>query len=206
MENLSAKIMKTLNEKEGLTDREITNLLFDRTAAQQPVNSECRKLAAKGVIKRVPRNSDGLIGNYMGNKTELAVCTDSETQPKSFDAGTEDYVKAKIKAWLEQAGWNVEVRWGKKHGIDILAEKNKAKWIIEAKGIGSYQPMRVNFFLGALAELLQRMAEPNALYSIALPDHPQYRALWGRLPGLAKERTTISALFVSDSGSISQMT
>ena len=59
--------------------------------------------------------------------------------------------------------------------------------------------MRVNYFLGALGELLQRMDKPEAMYSIAFPDMQQFRRLWERLPALARERMQISALFVDKS-------
>ncbi len=65
--------------------------------------------------------------------------------------------------------------------------------------------MRVNYFLGVLGELLQRMTDPAAKYSIALPDLPQFRRLWDRLPELAKQRTGISALFVSESGRVDEV-
>jgi hypothetical protein len=45
--------------------------------------------------------------------------------------------------------------------------------------------MRVNYFLGALGEILQRMEDPTAKYSIALPDLQQFRNLWKKLPSLA---------------------
>jgi hypothetical protein len=60
--------------------------------------------------------------------------------------------------------------------------------------------MRINYFLSILGELLQRMDDPEAEYSIALPDMKQFRGLWQRLPKLAKSRTKISALFISQSG------
>jgi hypothetical protein len=69
-------------------------------------------------------------------------------------------------------------------------------------GCGSRQPMRVNYFLAARGELLQRMDDEQARYSIALPDLPQFRWLWERLPKLAKSRTTITALFVRENGSV----
>lgn len=72
----------------------------------------------------------------------------------------------------------------------------------EVKGRGSRQAMRVNYFLAILGETLQRMTESNARYSIALPDLPQYQGLWSRLPTLAKERTQISVLFVSEDGTV----
>jgi len=62
--------------------------------------------------------------------------------------------------------------------------------------------MRINYFLSMLGETLQRMDDPAARYSIALPDMAQYRSLWERLPALAKERTTIDILFVDADGNI----
>jgi hypothetical protein len=83
--------------------------------------------------------------------------------------------------------------------------KDDQRWIIEAKGCGSLNPMRVNYFLSILGELLQRMDDPDAHYSIALPDMKQFRGLWQRLPQLAKARTTISALFVDSHGTVEEV-
>jgi hypothetical protein len=118
---------------------------------------------------------------------------------------SEDDAKAKLKAWLEAAGWEVRVAMGREHGIDIDARRSASRWIIEVKGQGTLNPMRVNYFLGALSELLQRMDDPGARYSVAFPDINQFRRLWQRLPVLAKKRTGISALFVAASGQITEV-
>jgi hypothetical protein len=110
----------------------------------------------------------------------------------------EDELKRALKAWLEADGWSAEVAWRGAHGVDIAARRGKELWLIEVKGRGSRPEMRVNYFVAILGETLQRMSEPHAKYSIALPDLPQYRRLWDRLPQLAKDRTTISMLFVSE--------
>ena len=65
--------------------------------------------------------------------------------------------------------------------------------------------MRVNYFISMLGETLQRMDDPDAKYSIAVPDVQQFRKLWGRLPQLAKQRTGISVLFVSRDGSVEEV-
>lgn len=83
-----------------------------------------------------------------------------------------------------------------------MAVQESQRWIIEVKGEGSLQPMRVNYFLSILGEVLQRMDDPNAKYSIALPDIQQFRNLWRRLPTLAKTRTDITALFVDAQGNV----
>jgi len=62
--------------------------------------------------------------------------------------------------------------------------------------------MRHNYFLGILGETLQRMDDKNVRYSIAFPDMPVYRGLWMRLPSLAKQRTGIDMLLVTEDGQV----
>lgn len=63
----------------------------------------------------------------------------------------------------------------------------------------------MNYFLSILGETLQRMEDPGASYSIALPDLPQFKRLWERLPNAAKARTGISALFVRADGDVTEI-
>lgn len=69
--------------------------------------------------------------------------------------------------------------------------------LLEAKGSAMNPPQQVNYFLGALGELLQRMSDPEATYGLALPDSQQYRGLAARLPALAWQRLRLTVLFVS---------
>lgn len=117
----------------------------------------------------------------------------------------EDSVKEFLRTYLEADGWKAAVVQGGAHGIDIDAKRGEERWIIEVKGCGSLNPMRVNYFLGALGELLQRMSDPEARYSIAVPDLPQLRGLWNRLPPLAKQKTGISCLFVRADGNVKEV-
>jgi|SRR6267378_1440405 hypothetical protein len=109
---------------------------------------------------------------------------------------SEHTLKEVLDAWLRNGGWSTQVAWHKARGIDIDARRNTEHWIIEVKGMGTRNAMRVNYFLAILGETLQRMSDPEVKYSIALPDLPQFRGLRDRLPSLAKKRTQISALFV----------
>jgi hypothetical protein len=95
---------------------------------------------------------------------------------------SEDQVKVVLKAALEKEGWKVDVRWGHVQGIDLDARRGAERLIIEAKGEGSRNPMRVNYFLGAMGELLQRMDSSEPSYAIALPAHRQFAGLVCRLP------------------------
>lgn len=87
--------------------------------------------------------------------------------------------------YLEAAGFRVTVAWGRQRGVDIRAESGAEVMLLEAKGSAVNPPQQVNYFLGALGELLQRMSDRAATYGLALPDSQQYRGLAARLPALA---------------------
>ncbi|MCX8026116.1 MAG: hypothetical protein N3A60_13025, partial [Thermanaerothrix sp.] len=131
---------------------------------------------------------DGRIGNYLAStlipseKRQPPPTTNH--QPENLQ---EDTIKKALERWLKVNGWHTTIAWGKKRGVDIEAVRDDKRWVIEVKGIGSRPEMRVNFFVGVLGEILQRMNDPNAKYSIALPNVSQFRALWKRLPPEAKE-------------------
>jgi len=110
---------------------------------------------------------------------------------------SEDEVKQGAKEYLEAAGFHVTVAWGRQHGIDIRAVSGAEVMLLEAKGSAMNPPQQVNYFLGALGELLQRMSDPEATYGLALPNSQQYRGLAARLPALAWQRLRLMVLFVS---------
>jgi hypothetical protein len=93
-----------------------------------------------------------------------------------------------LKDHPEARGYSVEVRWGHVQGIDIVATGLAGRVVIEAKGEAMLQPQQVNYFLGSIGELVQRLDEPTATYALALPDNPQFSGLVKRLPALARER------------------
>ena len=115
----------------------------------------------------------------------------------------EDEVKELAKRHLESDGWQVSVKAGKTHGVDVEATKGTARWVIEVKGYaGGKVEMQGEYFKDVLGEILQRMAFEGEKYSIAFPDAPRYRNLWEQLPNLAKRRTGISCLFVDKQGRV----
>ncbi|USG66106.1 winged helix-turn-helix domain-containing protein [Brevibacillus ruminantium] len=201
---LKDKIINYLKDKDGLTDREIANAILGTNEPQQAVNQACRALVSKGIIKRVNR-IDGLIGNYLVSDegyVDLPSVNQAEHMTGASSVFKEDNLKQILKDYLHADGWETQIAWGKVPGIDINAVRGNERWIIEVKGLGSLNAMNVNFFLGVLAETLQRMDDPNAKYSIALPDVKQFRNLWNRLPLLAKKRTGITAIFINEVGDV----
>jgi len=201
MATFGEKLLREIRVHPGLSDRELTTALKGREANQQHVNQEARYLEQQRLIIRQQRN-DGLIGNYPAEGRRGIEPPQPHKIKKTEKGLSEDELKDHLASWLKQYGWEVVVAWGKSRGVDIDAKRKSERWIIEVKGIGSLNAMRVNYFIGILGETLQRMDDENAKYSIALPDIAQFRNLWARLPSLAKKRTQISALFVSGDGSV----
>jgi hypothetical protein len=201
---LKDRIVTLLRQTPGLTDREITDRLFGPGAAQQATNQAARALAAAGQIVRRARQ-DGKVGNYPADTPAVEVVRSTPPESAQSEMLSEDEVERRLQAWLEASGWQVSVVWGGGRGIDLDAKRKGQRWIIEAKGCGSLDSMRVNYFISILGELLQRMDDPDARYSIALPDMKQFRGLWQRLPQRAKSRTMVSALFVDPSGRVEEV-
>jgi hypothetical protein len=204
---LKERALALIRQKPGITDRELTDKLLGPDAHPSPVNTACRQLAGDGKIRRQAR-PDGLTGNYpvegIAPPPPPQPLAPTSAGPADAAGMSEDEVKRHVKDWLEAQSWQVTVNWGHVRGIDIEARRGAERWIIEAKGEGSLQPMRVNYFISMLGETLQRMDDATARYSIALPDHPQFRGLWQRLPALAKRRTQIGILFVKADGSVEE--
>ena len=198
------RILSLLGDKPELSDREITDHFFGKEVHPSQVNQACRQLVISGQLTRRAR-TDGRIGNYSIDIPVAEKGSLPSTVGSNLDGLSEDQVKAHVKSWLELDDWEVAVAWGKQRGVDIVAKRRAEVWLIEAKGCGSRPEMRVNYFIGMLGELLQRMSLPHAHYSIALPDMKQFRRLWERLPALARERTGISALFVSSHGTVDHL-
>lgn len=152
------------------------------------------------------RSSSGLyrLARHRDRATEPV----PQTAPSGSDGRiTEDEVKAAVKAHLEEGGWDVAVAWGRQRGIDIDACRADDRLVIEAKGEAPAGPQQVNYFLGALGELVQRMDDGSARYGLAFPDHRQYHGLVDRLPTLAWQRLDLVVYFVGrDRGNLPVVT
>ncbi|MEI7901764.1 MAG: MarR family transcriptional regulator [bacterium] len=209
--SLKENVLQQVYNTPGRTDRELTDVIRGRGLPQQPVNQVARQLEKEGRISRLRKRVDNLIGNYprIGGPLVSGPVTQEQSDKvlrfDSTDDLSEDQIKKLLEAWLKSQGWRTTVAWNKTHGTDIIAERERERWVIEVKGSGSLSPMRVNYFLSILGEILQRMNDEKSHYSISLPDLKQFRNLWHRLPELAKKRTRISVIFVKKDGSIDEI-
>ncbi len=108
----------------------------------------------------------------------------------------EDEVKSAMKSTLEGRSYEVQVKWGRKSGSDIVAICGNRCLVIEVKGEGSSRQMLGNFFLCALGEILQRMSDNTASYAIAFPAHASYVELVLKLPKRVREALQLDFYFV----------
>jgi len=199
MATVEQKIVEVVSRIPGLSQTQIAREIYGPDGYQQQVNQHLSVLVGRGLIKK---EGDSRFKYYPG-EGELPEPAKSTSKPSETEINlTEDQIKVVLKEWLEADGYTVKVAMGKQQGIDIEATRNEERWVIEVKGPGSRDAMRVNYFLAILGETLQRMGDENSRYSIALPDKQQYRNLWARLPNLAKQRTTIDAMFVNSDGKV----
>lgn len=174
-----------------LSDGELAEVLGLR---HQAVNHTCRTLERLGRIRRL-QTAGAPIRNVLIDAPAL----DAEAHAvptASTGLLTEDEVKAAVKEELVARGYDVEVAWGRARGVDIVARRDDGRLLLEAKGEAANPPQQVNYFLGAIGELVQRLDDPDARYGLALPDHRQYRRLVTRLHRLAWTRLHLVVLFV----------
>jgi hypothetical protein len=197
-------VLAVLERGPALDDDELAARLGTR---RQATNQVCHRLAAAGRIRRYTGKT-GKIVNAAGSTGPADEATAPPPVPPPSAAGrggveplSEDEVKQAIAGYLGAQGYDVHVAWGRTRGIDIDARRQGERLIIEAKGqVATPGPQQVNYFLGALGELVQRMHDPDAGYGLALSDVPQYRGLVDRLPASARERLRLSIFFVARNG------
>lgn len=203
------RVMYYVKKYPGATDSDIENhyKLEYPKVTHQTINIACRDLVRLGMLVR-QNNPDksGLIGNYPTDKApEIAVKAKTEPRLSDGEPLQEEDIKHILTDKLTSEGWNVKTAWGYTRGVDIDARRGVERWLIEIKGPGSRNEMRNNYFIGILGEMLQRMDDPNARYTIAFPDIEKFRRLWNDLPELAKKRTTIDLLLVDPQGNIENL-
>lgn len=180
------RIVEELQSAGPLSDAELAARLGLR---HQAINQSCRALERLGRLRRTAS-----VGAPIRNV--LTVPMLGETPPPVSRLLTEDEVKTAARDYLAELGFEVAVAWGRSPGVDIAASKGGERLLLEAKGEAANPPQQVNYFLGAIGELVQRLDDPTASYGLALPDNSQYRGLVSRLPDVALQRLRLVVLFV----------
>lgn len=102
-----------------------------------------------------------------------------------------------IKEWLQEKGWNTV-----EHNRYIEASKDMQKWYIDIYQATRGRKMPLP---NKITEMLKKMEDANAQYSVALVDSPIYRKQWNEIPAAAKERLQVSVILADRLGHVLEM-
>jgi len=89
---------------------------------------------------------------------------------------------------------------GSRADIDLRNPGSGLRWVVEAKG-GTRQNSGLDFKTG-LGQLFFGMSDPGALYGIAVPDVPRFRAVCASLPERVRASLNIHWLLVDANGHV----
>lgn len=200
-ETWSERIIEALRlSRLPLDDDELARRLG--ASQRQTINQTCRRLESAGAVERYVGPEGKIVNRLVDNELPAPATRPRQALTPRTGASTglitEDEVKSAVKSHLERDGWVVTVAWGREHGVDIRASRGSEMLLVEAKGEAANPPQQVNYFLGALGELIRRMSSATATYGLALPDNKQYRGLVARLPPLARDRLDLAVFFVDE--------
>ena len=197
-EGAAARLVASLREHGPSDDDDLAGRLHIR---RQHVNQIARRLERRGILKRAVGPAGKLMNTLVGG-AEVEQPVEAPRRSAVGSLVTEDFVKRGVYDHLVQQGCVGEVRWGHELGIDIEMTGPVGRFVIEAKGEAASDQQQRNYFLGALGELVQRMADDDAHYGLALPDNRQYRNLVSRLPSLVWSRLSLVVFFVAADGEL----
>ncbi len=103
----------------------------------------------------------------------------------------EAYIQEAIENFFTQEGFIIDAE----GQIDLIAEKNDDKWIIEAKGMTSQITVDFNTCIGQLAK---SMKSDSYNYGIALPYEDKYKKQCLKLPKYFREKNNLSIIVVNE--------
>lgn len=204
---------------EGMTDAELAALLQKR---HQHINQVCNRLANQGLIVR-----DGSSGQILNRITGQSAPPPLHQKPSPAASQGEEWsweggVQSKVVTHLARTGWNIVAVANtaqRERGVDIIAEKDEQRLVVEVKGwpsttyargdrAGQPKPTQPStqagvWFSEGLTTLIRRGAQPETRLALALPDKPRYRALLGEA-GWALDRLDITVYLVTADGSVQE--
>lgn len=204
-------------EPAGLTDAQVAARLGIR---HPQANMRCRGLVEEGLAARDP-SGPGIVTRLDASAPLPTRPAPEATRPARGEWSWEGNVQAAVVTHLARSGWavtRVADTAGREHGIDVTAERDGRRLLIEVKGwpsttyargdkVGQTKPTQPSlqaghwFAAGLLAVLRTHPKDTSAELGLALPDTPRYRALLADVRW-ALERLAITVLLVTDSGEV----
>jgi hypothetical protein len=202
----------------GMTDAELAAMFGKR---HQHINQTCRTLASQGLITR--DNSHGGVVNRVIGDTPQPPATVVRSAAQSYDEqewAWEGNVQSCVVTYLAANGWSilrVADTAQRERGVDIIAERDGQRLLIEVKGwpsstyargerAGQPKPTQptlqaTHWFAEAMTSLIRRGADLGSRLAMGLPDMPRYRVLLGETRW-ALNRLDITVYLVTAEGAV----
>jgi hypothetical protein len=199
----------------GMTDAELATML---ARGHQHINQTCRLLADQGLIVRATTNG-GIVNRLRGDVPPVRVAQ-PEPAGTASDWAWEGNVQSRGATYLAATGWfiiRVADTAQRERGVDIIAERDKQRLLVEVKGwpsstyahgehAGQPKPTQpglqaTHLFAEGLTTLIRRGAAPGSRLALALPDMPRYRTLVAQA-AWALDRLDITVYLVTAGGAV----
>ena len=107
----------------------------------------------------------------------------------------EAFIQEAIENYFSSEGFMIE----KDGQIDLVAEKNDEKWIVEAKGMTSQITVDFNTCLGQLVKSMESSAWN---YAIAIPCEDKYKVQCMKLPDYSRKNNNLYIIIVNENAQI----
>jgi hypothetical protein len=202
----------------GMTDAELAKQL---NKAHPHINQVCHRLANHGLLVR--DDSHCGIVNRMSDETPSPRVV--AVHPGVDSAGEQEWawegsLQSRLATHLATDGWSI-IRVAdtaqRERGVDIIAERDGRRLLVEVKGwpsrtyargerAGQPEPTQptlqaTHWFAEGLTTLIRRSAQPEAHLALGLPDMPRYRTLLAEA-SWALERLDIKVYLVTADGAV----
>ncbi len=107
----------------------------------------------------------------------------------------EAFIQEAIENCFFNEGFAIE----KDGQIDLVAEKDDEKWIVEAKGMTSQITVDFNTCIG---QLVKSMSSPTWKYAIAIPCEDKYKVQCVKLPEYFRRSNNLHIIIVDENAHI----
>ncbi|QRN85831.1 hypothetical protein JR334_00925 [Clostridia bacterium] len=111
----------------------------------------------------------------------------------------EAFIQEAIENYFSNEGFEIQ----KDGQIDLIAEKNDEKWIIEAKGMTSQITVDFNTCIG---QLVKNMESSTWNYAIAIPYEDKYKVQCMKLPDYFRNNNNLYIIIVNENAQIKVIT
>ncbi len=200
----------------GMTDAELATVLAKR---HPHINTTCRLLADQGLIVR-DTSHGGIVNRLRGDPPPLVRVARREPSSAASEWAWEGNVQSRMATHLAGTGWST-IRVAdtalRERGVDIIAERDGQRLLLEVKGwpsstyargerAGQPKPTQPTtqagvWFAEGLTTLIRRGIEPRSQLAMALPDMPRYRNLLAEA-AWALDRLNITVYLVTADGTV----